>query len=152
MILDKLSNAPIYYPLGSAFEKSLKYLLSTDLMALPDGKHDLGDKITIVITPYHTKNPDEGILEAHRKNIDIQFMIRGSEKIGFAFLSNDTRNTASTEYDEKRDIQFFGKSCEYFLLSEGMFAIFFPDDLHMPGLFYGESALVRKAVIKIPVI
>jgi YhcH/YjgK/YiaL family protein len=149
MILDKIINAPLYYGLSPAIEKSLKYLSTKDLAAEPDGKHEIDTGITLGINQYSTKNSNQGVLEAHRKNIDVQFMIHGAERIGYAFLYDGDDNEPSTDYDEKRDIQFFGKKCDSFILDEGMFAIFFPTDLHMPGLALDEPAPVRKVVVKI---
>ncbi|MDH4263166.1 MAG: YhcH/YjgK/YiaL family protein [Spirochaetia bacterium] len=154
MIVDKISNAHLYYKLSSSIEKSLKYLSSTDLAFAPDGKSTIDAGIVIGINQYSTKNAHQGVLEAHRKNIDVQFMIHGAERIGYAFLSDGDNNFPSTEYDEKKDIQFFGaynQETETFVLQEGMFAIFFPSDLHMPGLHFSEQTNVKKAVIKITV-
>jgi len=154
MIVDKLSNAHLYYALSPSIEKGLKYLAQTDLTQVPDGKHTVDTGIVVGLNQYSTKEPEQGVFEAHRAYIDIQVLVRGRERIGYAFLPADgDDNAPSTGYDEKRDIQFFGsykKNTETFLLEEGMFSIFFPTDLHMPGLHAGESIPVRKAVVKIP--
>ena len=53
------------------------------------------------------------------------------------------------DYDEERDIQFFAGTGDLFKI-EGMFAVFFPHDAHMPSLAVqgaGEQ-VVKKMVIK----
>ena len=154
MIVDKISNSHVYYSLSPAIEKSLKYLSVTDLVSTPDGKTLIDTGIVIGINQYNTKNADQGVLEVHRKNIDVQFMIHGAERIGYAFLADGDNNLPSTEYDAKRDIRFYGaynSETETFVLQEGMFAIFFPSDLHMPGLHFKGQVKVKKAVVKISI-
>ena len=155
MIVDNISNAHLYYSISPAVEKSLKYLQSTDLHELPAGKKEIEKGLVIGISEYPVREEKDARLEAHRKNIDVQYMIRGEERIGFAFASKGRENQPSTEYDETRDIQFYDKTREFFLLSEGMFAIFFPSDLHMPGLIpdgqSGNAEKVKKAVIKVSI-
>ena len=50
MILDSLENRARYYALNPRLEKAFDYLLSTDLGALPAGRHAIdGDDVFITV-------------------------------------------------------------------------------------------------------
>jgi YhcH/YjgK/YiaL family protein len=51
------------------------------------------------------------------------------------------------EYDQKADIQFFADEPDAWLATEsGAFAIFFPEDAHMPLISQGQ---IHKVVVKV---
>jgi YhcH/YjgK/YiaL family protein len=52
-------------------------------------------------------------------------------------------------YKEENDIVFFTGDKSFTKVSEGMFAIFFPEDVHMPGISTGKISDVKKLVIKV---
>jgi YhcH/YjgK/YiaL family protein len=74
-------------------------------------------------------------------------MVKGSEQVGYAPLADQT---PVTEYDEKNDYILYSGHVSCFDFTEGMFAIFYPRDLHMPGIGEDKSQ-VRKAVIKVKI-
>lgn len=149
MIIDKLTNAPFYYGLNIKIKKSLEYLNNTDLITLENGRYEIeGDDIFVIIQDYKTKLLSEGRFEAHRKYIDIQYIIEGRESMGYVNLD---KFNPETEYDFEKDI-VFGKGEGIFLLAnKGDFIVFAPQDAHMPGISVQESEYVKKAVIKIKV-
>jgi YhcH/YjgK/YiaL family protein len=147
MILDKIENSSKYFPLEAGFEKGFKYLTETDMANLTDGRYDIdGDNVFVLISSYDTKNPAEKLPEAHRKYADIQYMISGCEKIGYANLE---AQKITKEYNEEKDIIFYDEISFYIKMDEGKFALFLPDDIHMPGIVDGEVKKVKKAVVKV---
>lgn len=91
------------------------------------------------------KRQEEARLEAHRRFIDVQIPLTGTEVIGYTPTSACT--DVSMPYDEKRDLIFYGDSIQtYLTIKPGMFAIFFPEDAHAPGI---TPTGVRKVVAKI---
>jgi YhcH/YjgK/YiaL family protein len=54
-------------------------------------------------------------------------------------------------YNEQNDITFFSGEIFFSKLDEGMFAIFFPTDIHLPGIKVNEITYVKKVVIKVKV-
>jgi YhcH/YjgK/YiaL family protein len=56
-----------------------------------------------IIHEYLTKDENSSLLEAHKKYIDIQYVIQGEEIIGIAMLSSTLE---ATEYSQERDIIF----------------------------------------------
>ena len=157
MIVDKIENAGQYSNLGDRIQKSLDFIKKTDLKKLQPGRYDIdGDNIFALISEYQTKAESEGKLEAHRKYIDVQCVINGEELIGYAPLSNPSFAETSSggqeileHYSEEKDIVFFNGEKVFIKVKEGMFAIFFPEDAHMPGINVKGKSSVKKLVIKV---
>jgi YhcH/YjgK/YiaL family protein len=146
MIIDKIENAKIYYNLGERIKKSFDYITQTDLEELRPGKYEIaGENIFALISEYKTKTESEGKLEAHRKYIDVQYVIEGEELMGYAPLSNQQ---ILEPYKEENDIIFYTGEKSFTKVSSGMFAIFFPTDVHLPGIRVEKMSAVKKLVIK----
>ena len=149
MIIDKLSNSNLYSGLGESINKAFAYLKQTDFSKMKLGKCEIdGDKIFALVNEYNTKDESEGKLEAHKKYIDIQFVAKGKELMGYAPLENQI---VINEYNEQYDITFFSGEKSFTQIDEGMFAIFFPTDVHLPGIKVNEKSYVKKVVIKVKV-
>jgi len=146
MIIDTIKNKK-HYTLKKDILHGLKYLEVTDLSSLQIGKYEIKkDKIFAMVDEYNTKNKEDCSLEAHRKYIDLQYIISGEELIGYAPLE---QQKIYKEYDSENDIIFYEEEPSFTKLKQGMFAIFYPTDLHMPGIKIIESKKVKKIVIKI---
>lgn len=150
MILDTLQNAHLYHGLGPKFIKAFEYLAQTDFNALEKGKYEIdGKNIFAIVNEYDTVDPSGERMEAHRKYIDIQYIVRGAELIGHDLL---LQKTPSRAYDEPTDFMLFEERPAFFTkLEQDQFAIFFPSDLHMPNLRIDEPIPVKKVVVKISV-
>ena len=147
MIVDKIENANLYKNLGERIHKSLDYIKQTDLKNLQSGRYDIdGDNIFALISEYKTKTENEGKLEAHKKYIDVQYVIEGEELMGYSPLSDQS---ILEPYKEENDIIFFKGEKVFIKVAEGMFAIFFPEDVHMPGIQIEKKSPVKKLVIKV---
>lgn len=149
MIIDKLSNSQLYFGLGERINKAFAYLKQTDFSKMELGKYEIdGENIFALVNEYNTKDESEGKLEAHKKYIDVQFVAEGEELMGYAPLENQT---VIDEYNEQNDITFFSGDKSFTLVEKGMFAIFFPTDVHLPGIKVSQKTYVKKIVIKVRV-
>ena len=149
MIIEKIENANIYKNFGERITKAFDYIKSTDLKNLQPGKYEIeGKNIFAMISEYQTKTESEGKLEAHRKYLDVQYVIDGEELMGYAPFGIQT---ISEPYKEENDIIFYKGEKSFTKVEEGMFAIFFPTDVHMPGISTGKVSKVKKLVIKVRV-
>ena len=149
MIIDKLSNSHLYSSLGERINIALAYLKQTDFSKTESGRYDIdGDNIFALVNEYTTKDESDGKLEAHKKYIDVQFVAKGCELMGYAPINNQK---VINEYNEQNDITFFEGERSFTKVYEEMFAIFFPTDLHMPGIKVQKSEYVKKVVIKVKV-
>ncbi|WP_254512177.1 YhcH/YjgK/YiaL family protein [Anatilimnocola floriformis] len=142
MILDHLSRAELYFGLGPRFQKAFEFLRSTDLLKLTLGKHEIeGDKVFALVQDYTPKSRMLGKFEAHERYWDVQFVARGAERMGWAARP---RMTVSEAYDPAREVMFFASSPysgigDMFLVAEGFFTVFGPQDAHMPGVSIAEN-------------
>ena len=147
MIIDKIENAHLYKNISERINKSFEYIRTTDLKNLPAGRYPIdGENIFALVSEYQTKPEQEGKLEAHKKYIDVQYVISGEELMGYAPLG---AQQILESYKEENDIVFFTGDKSFTKVSEGMFAIFFPEDVHMPGISTGKISNVKKLVIKV---
>ncbi|MBN9300061.1 MAG: YhcH/YjgK/YiaL family protein [Filimonas sp.] len=150
MVIDTLAQAHKYYVLGERFVKAFKYLQETDLASLEKGKYEIdGDHVFAIINEYDSIDAANEQMEAHKKHIDVQYVVKGEELVGHDFLVDQTPSKA---YDEEKDFMLFAERPSFFSkLQTGMFGIFFPTDLHMPNIKVSEPVQVKKVVIKIKV-
>jgi YhcH/YjgK/YiaL family protein len=148
MIIDRLENAPRYFPLNPRFEAAFRFLAEADLDSLPVGSTELaGPALRVDRLQAPAKARDQIKLEVHRRFIDIQFLISGQEQFGWKLTSACAQPEA--DYDPMLDRIFYRDEPDaWFPLLPGMFAIFFPEDAHGPMLGEGE---LRKAVVKVAV-
>ena len=148
MVFDVLENIQQYQPLHKGFEKAIKFLLRPDLNKLPVDKYEIdGEYVYAMVSKKPGQKKEDGILETHEKYIDIQLVLEGTDDMGWKPKSSCKNPTG--EYDENDDIQFFSdKPDAWITTKKGAFAIFFPEDAHMPLISSGQ---IHKVVVKIAV-
>jgi YhcH/YjgK/YiaL family protein len=133
-------------------KKILDIIDNTDFSKLEDGTYNISDDLFYILATYNTtSNVEEKPAEAHKKYIDIQYMIYGEEKLGYADIKNP--KMSQKLYDEKSDAEFFSRieGEGFIILKKGMYAVFFPQDVHRPGISIKETRGIRKAIFKLPV-
>ena len=149
MIKDHINNAHQYDNLHPNFRSVLEILQSLNLDALQPGHIELDGKyVYININETNTKKKEEANLESHRRYIDIQMPLTGTETFGV----KPTRGCLSPigDFDTERDIIFYeDMPDEYITLSKGEFIIFFPEDAHAPCIDTIDNHL--KLIVKISV-
>lgn len=146
MILDSTNNLELYKSISRNINNGINHLINNDYSKHSPGKYDVDENSFVLVNHYKTKSSVDCKLESHKKYIDIQLMYKGNEKVGYAVLNNQT---PSEEYSEEKDVMFFNFDHDVFLLRENMFAIFFPHDIHKPGIAINKSEDVIKIVMKI---
>jgi YhcH/YjgK/YiaL family protein len=148
MVFDSISNRQIYRRIGSGIERALDYLANTDFAALEDGKHEIdGDELFALVSTYHTEPESVRSFEAHRKYLDVQYILSGREIIYWAPLAE---LTPAGEYSEEKDIVFLsGEARARLQLTPGSFTLFYPEDAHMPNCAWNDPGPVRKTVVKV---
>jgi YhcH/YjgK/YiaL family protein len=144
MIFDMLSNSNNYFNLNHNLNMAFSFLDSNDLNKLKPGRIELDPSVFVLVQEYMTKPIDKGVWEAHRRYIDLQYMLSGRERIDFALL-----NTMQVgEYDADRDFLPMSGSGYRLDLIPGSFVIFYPQDAHKPGLAAELPEQIKKIVIK----
>ena len=148
MILDTLENAENYYEMHPNFEKAFAFLKQRGLAELPVEQYEIdGDQVFCMISKGPGRSRAEAKLEAHRKYIDIQYVIAGADDMGWKPTS--ACELVDTPYNADKDIEFFeDKPDSWTEVPAGSFVIFFPQDAHAPMVSNEE---IHKAVLKIAV-
>jgi YhcH/YjgK/YiaL family protein len=132
--------------------KGLDYIKNTDLSTLPAGRYEIdGNSMFVLVQDNQTAPKAERKAEAHSKYIDIQYVFSGSEIIGYG-LSNPENEVSDDQLAQKDAIFFRNIKNEMdLILTSGMYAIFFPADVHRPGCVHSAPSQVRKVVVKVAV-
>ena len=146
MILDVLENYDRYVPLHKGFENAFEFLLRADLKKLREGKHEIdGRRVFAMISKGPGRRKEEAQLEIHRAYIDIQLVLAGTDTMGWKPTLLCTRPAG--EYDAQSDLQFFTDPPDaWTTVNPGAFAVFFPQDAHMPLI---SNGLIHKVVVKV---
>jgi len=149
MILCDISNARRYAVLSPAMAEAIDWLIENRDVQFVKSCFRIGKEENIVVKceEPHLLPLEKSELEAHKKFIDIHMPLKDVETIGWAPIS--AIKYPHGEYDEARDVCFFGDSATSLLhVRVGQIAIFFPEDAHAPNIGIGNH---RKLCIKIPV-
>ncbi len=140
-----------YFKNKLRWEKAFNFLKNNDLSKLELKRFDIdGDNLYAMVSEYLSKNEEAAKFEAHKKYIDIQYVIVGKEVMNIAPIT--TVKEVLTPYDAAKDIEFItvDKIVNY-KASPANFFIFFPSDAHRPGLKDGVNSTVRKLVVKLKI-
>ena len=148
MIYDKIDNWKTYAGISEDIRVGLEFLSHIN----PDiekGIHELTPHVKAIISEYTTKEINENGYEAHRDYIDIQYLISGSEKI----CSLPLEYLKETKpYRAEIDAAFYeeaGEKPQEMVIGNGYFAVFYPQDGHMPCLCTYAIVQVKKVVVKV---
>jgi YhcH/YjgK/YiaL family protein len=160
--LENIDEEARLYP--NALRTALRYLRDADVAALANGKHGVdGDRIVALVSEYDTEPAAACRFEAHRKHVDVQYIVAGAETIGVAPVHADYEITE--DYLAERDVLFYRavRGAIDLTLAAGQFAVFFPWDAHRPNCHAGcgadsgadsraegACARVKKVVVKVP--
>ncbi len=147
MIIDRLDGAHITTALPPRLAQALDFLRRTDTAALSIGRHDIdGDRLFALVQEYTSRPPDQCVWEAHRAHIDVQYVARGIERMGYTHISQAVEREP---YDGARDVTFFEPGGDFVTVRAGTFTIFGPEDVHAPGHAAGAPLPVLKIVVKV---
>lgn len=148
MIVDTLSNLKKYEKVHPSFGQAVQFLEQFDKEKYPAGKYEIdGKNVYAAVSSYIPKNKEVPAFEAHNKYIDIQVMIEGSE---WQWYANRDAVKESVPYNEEKDAAFhsFDGTGTKVDLKKGMFAIYFPEDAHLPGAENGTGEECLKVIVK----
>lgn len=148
MILDRLDNASSYRGIHPGIDKALEYLAKTDFARVANGKHELdGERLFAMVQRYRTRTLDQIVWEAHRRYIDVQYIVAGAERMGYTALRDGL--TIKKPYDEQSEAILFDADGAMFDIWAGGFTVFMPQDVHAPGLAVDQvPSEVVKVVVK----
>ena len=150
MIIDTLENSEKYYLVHKNLQKAFDAIKNTLDKDMPVGKYEIdGKDLFISVQEYDTKLEENARFEAHRKYIDIQYIVSGEEVVEVTDLS---KTSVKTAYNEEKDVEFYSATARVWRgsLTAGEYGIFFPNDVHRPAIAVdGAPAPVKKILVKI---
>ncbi len=149
MIYDHINNFKTYAGISEDIRLGLEYL--KNLKAWVEvGVYELSPRVKAIVSEYTTKEVNEVGYEAHRQYIDIQYNLVGEEKIDCVPLK---QLSVTKPYSEETDAAFYTTNSQptEMVVGNGYFAIFFPQDGHMPQLCIDAPQPVKKVVVKVKV-
>jgi uncharacterized protein, YhcH/YjgK/YiaL family len=149
MIYDHIKNICLYKGLTPAIDLALDYLASVT-PEVEVGTHLLDLGVKAVVREYVTRPTNELGYEAHRRYIDIQLAVVGTELVRCKPLAQVTE---TIPYDEACEAARYADEPGIdTVIGDGYFLLVFPEDAHEPGLAPGGvPGKVKKVVMKVPV-
>ena len=129
------------------------------ILSLENGSYDVGyNRIKMNVGKYFTKKENDKFWESHKRYLDVQIMIDGSERVA----CNDIRNMKEKSFDPERDLVILeGNKLFDIVIENGDVLVFFPNDVHKPELDILDSEnkeecknkkkIVTKVVFKIEI-
>lgn len=123
-----------------------KYAQMHDLKALEPGTYEIdGDQLFVNIVEYTTRAAEECSWEAHRKYLDIHFMLNGEEQIDLCFIENMRQK----EFEPDKDfLPMEGEPSAHVVLKQGDFLVCYPHDGHRPSIQTDVPRKIKKAIFK----
>lgn len=151
MISDQIKNHALYFGVHPMFAQAFDFIERVRRESLPVGRYDLnGTALYAMVQEYDTKAPADCPFEGHRRYIDIQYILSGTECME---VLEGAKVEETVAYNDEKDLAFFrpNGTPATLCLTDGEFAVFFPHDIHRPGMALDTPAPVRKVVVKVRV-
>jgi YhcH/YjgK/YiaL family protein len=150
MIYDSLDNIELYKSLSGDIYEGLAFLknASTDIAC---GVHQINSRVKAIVSEYETLRENPYGYEAHRRFLDIQFLLKGEEKVCCLPLEK-LRETKA--YNPDCDAAFYAENGTAPIdlpIGGGYFTILYPQDGHMPQICLTTPVHVKKVVVKIEI-
>lgn len=134
---------------GDKIQRGLQFLKNTDFTGQAAGRHNVDEEMFYFINEYETKEAADCFWEAHRVNLDLHYILEGTERIGYSAIE---RLHVRDEYSAEKDAVFFTGEVESAVAaSPGDLVICYPQDGHMTGIEAKQKEAVRKVVLKIKI-
>jgi len=146
MIFDDFKNINLYN-----IDDEIKNFILNMNPEIEAGRHIINDKAFANVDLYETRPQNTLKLEAHKKHIDIQFLLKGSEK---CFTTDFDGLEILEPYSKEKDVEFYktpeDKKLNLLYLTKDKFVVLYPDDVHAPCIQYeNTSEPVKKVIVKI---
>ena len=145
MIVDSFDYIACYKGLHPNLDKAIDWLNSHTLDALENGKTIIdGENVFVNVMDADLRDADGAAFEYHRRYADLQIDLTGGEGWGYETVPGTEVEPYQPDIGKKDS-----EDAVFGALGEGRFVLFFPGELHRPGVEMPGCDRVRKAVVKI---
>lgn len=126
------------------WDAMFKFLADNDLKKMEIGKYDIvPGRCWATVSEYVPKTKEEMKIESHKKFIDLQYVIEGTEEMGLA-----KNLTTRMEYNPDREVAFwYSDDVTYHKAGPESFFLFFPTDYHQPSVRVGDNTGKSKKIV-----
>ena len=153
MIFDSIRYASQYTGAIEGIAAALRAAAAYTAEPFRTGRTELdGEKLFLIATSYETKPLDENSqMEAHRRYIDVMYMVEGEELI--YVTPTQTLFAVTQPYDAAGDalLARMEGAQTAVRLRAGQFVVLFPQDAHCPGCRAEGCESVKKIICKVAV-
>ena len=149
MIVGALEDLGRYRGLFRSLDVLIDWLDANDPASLPLGSNPIeGENVFANVMDATTRRPEDAHYETHRRYMDLQIDLEGSEAFKVA-LGEQTLVEPYVEGDDFELVDAAG--CIDGDLADGKFVIFMANEPHMPTLIYGDDGAspVHKICFKL---
>ena len=143
-----LCNINFYKSIPNKFDSCINFINNFKINPLPPGRYDLNGDGFVNVCEYETTDEENCIKEAHKKYIDVHYMVSGAELAKQAFIDEVAVNFYKEDDDYVAVTGNFNRS---FVLKEGDVFIAYPEDAHLTRISVASAEKVKKLIFKIPV-
>lgn len=150
MIVDTLDNIEIYKNISPDIYAGLVFL-STVEEDIELGTYPINENVKAIVSEYETIENFERGFEAHKHVIDIQYPVKGLERVKWSPIKSMNVNIP---YDEAKDRTFYKDphpQGTHVDIGNRVFAIMFPEDGHGPQHYVNAPELIKKVTIKVSI-
>lgn len=136
------------YP--AAIQRGVDKLLEENYGEREAGKYEIDGSLMFALVQELTTEPAEKRKpESHETYADIQFLVSGEEQIGVLRKPEQIEVIENKMSENDYALYAHNERETELVMKPGMFAVFFPADLHRPCCSVGEPTPIKKVVIKI---
>lgn len=152
MIVAACNDAQFDSATTARLSRALEWIAQTDMAALEPGRYDIyGDEIYANVMEVTTALPADKQFEAHRRYIDVHYVIKGEELIGVAPVGECP---TTQEYVQTDDFSLHTDPADparvtWALLREGELCVTPPADAHKPACAASAPAPLKKVCVKV---
>ncbi|WP_163323656.1 YhcH/YjgK/YiaL family protein [Draconibacterium mangrovi] len=150
MILGQIDHIDTYKHISEDIYAGLKFIQEAK-QDIEVGTYTINDNVKAIVTEYSTVENFERGYEAHNHVIDIQYSIKGYERIKWSPIKGMNINIP---YDPVKDRTFYKDPYEFgteVIIGNGIFAIMFPEDGHGPQHYVGQPEIIKKITVKVSI-
>lgn len=148
MIIDVLDNMERYINAVPNLKKVLEIISRTDFHTIPDGQYTTDNpNVRYNVFSYATDVMFSEKAEFHNKEIDVQILVDGNEKMDLSPVCIGRELVPYSEEKEAGFVQNIG--IVSYMATSGFFALFFPGEPHATSLRLEKPSNVKKVVFKL---
>lgn len=148
--IDKMEFEKRYHAHQDRWDKAFLFLKQNNLDSIKPGRYAVdGENVYAEVTEKESTEFDKSKWHSHRKYSDVQYIIRGKDKVGVAPVAS---LTITVPYDStKGDSQSYSPDSKgkYYIATQGSFFIFFPTDAHRPFIKINGYETTKRIILKV---